>query len=374
MAALGALSLAIWLYLLLGRSSFWRLHESSATPLNDAGPIRRIAVIIPARNEADVIGEAIASLLRQDYPGPFRIFACDDHSSDDTAGVVQRCAASDRLTVVPVSKLPPAWTGKLWAISEGLKAAASFHADYYLLTDADIVHAPDNLSTLVARAEAGTLDLVSYMVKLRCRSFAERALIPAFVFFFFMLYPPRWTGLREKNTAGAAGGCILVRTSALHRIGGIAAIRGELIDDCALSAKVKHSGGNIWLGPTSRSASIRDYTSLAEVGAMISRTAFTQLRHSPLLLAGTVAGLAITYLAPPLLLISGNSLAAALGLAAWLLMSFAFLPTIRFYGLSPLWAPLLPAIALFYMGATIQSAIQYWSGRGGLWKGRVQDR
>jgi hopene-associated glycosyltransferase HpnB len=371
MIAVGALSLAIWIYLLLARGAFWRFSESAPPPLN-AAP--RVAVIIPARNEAEVIGESVDSLLRQDFPGLFHIFVGDDHSSDATAEIARRSGSPDRLTVVPVSDLPQGWTGKLWAISEGLNAAAAFNADYYLFTDADIVHSPDNLSSLVARAESAGLDLVSYMVKLRCRSFAERALIPAFVFFFFMLYPPACIAKRERKTAGAAGGCMLIRAAALHGIGGIASIRSELIDDCALAARVKQSGGRTWLEPTSRTTSIRDYKTFGEVGAMISRTAFTQLRHSALLLAGAIAGLAITYLAPPLLLVSGNSLAAALGLAAWLLMSFAFLPAVRFYGLSPLWAITLPAIAVFYMGATVRSAIQYWTGRGGQWKGRVQDR
>lgn len=368
---LGGLSLAIWLYLFLARGFFWRIREKKPPPLDDAGRARRVAVIIPARNEAGVIGQAISSLLEQDYPGPFRIFLCDDHCSDDTAGAAARSATPDRLTVVRVSDLPRGWTGKLWAISEGLKAAAAFGADYYLLTDADIVHARDNLAGLIARAEAGSLDLVSYMVKLRCHTAAERALIPAFVFFFFMLYPPAWIARRDRKTAGAAGGCVLIRPAALARIGGIAAIRGELIDDCALAAKVK-TGGGIWLGATSSTHSVRPYTTFGEIGGMISRTAFTQLRYSPTLLAGTVIGLAVTYLVPPLLLVSLNSIAAALGIASWLLMSLAFLPTVRFYSLSPLWAPLLPAIALFYTGATIHSAVRYWSGRGGMWKGRVQ--
>jgi hopene-associated glycosyltransferase HpnB len=263
--------------------------------------------------------------------------------------------------------LPPGWTGKLWAISEGLQSAAPFHADFYLLTDADIVHAPDNLAGLVARAEASGLDLVSYMVKLRCRTFAERALIPAFVFFFFMLYPPAWIARRDRKTAGAAGGCILIRSSALERIDGVTSIRGELIDDCALAREVKRTGGGVWLGVTSATCSIRDYQTFGDAGHMIARTAFTQLRYSTLLLAGTVIGLAITYLAPPALLMTHS---AALGLGAWLLMSIAFLPTIRFYGLNPLWALGLPAIASFYLGATLYSAIRHWRGERVPWKGR----
>ena len=364
MAALvGVLSVAIWFYLLLGRGFFWRIRETRPPLLE--GCNKRVAVIVPARDEADVIEPALASLLQQRYRGPVQLFVIDDRSSDDTSAIARR--VSDSITILSAGDLPPGWTGKLWAISEGLQAAASLGADYYLLTDADIVHAPDNLSGLVARAEASGFDLVSYMVKLRCRSFAERALIPAFVFFFLMLYPPAWTARRDRKTAGAAGGCILIRPAALDRIGGIASIRGERIDDCALAREVKRTGGRVWLGVTSTTCSIRDYTTFGEIGHMISRTAFTQLRYSAMLLAGTVIGLAVTYLAPPLLLTTHS---AALGLAAWLLMSIAFLPIIRFYGLSPLWAPLLPAIASFYLGATVYSAIRYWSGRSVSWKGR----
>ena len=368
-ALIGVLSLAIWLYLLAGRGFFWRIRESPIPHMDTAG--RRVAVIVPARDEAQVIGAAAASLLSQDYPGPIHVFIVDDHSSDDTAAIARRAAenlgASGRLTIIAARELPLGWTGKLWAISEGLECAGPFAVDYYLLTDADIVHAADSLTGLVARAESGGYDLVSYMVKLRCRTFAERALIPAFVFFFFMLYPPAWIASRNRKTAGAAGGCILIRRPALDRIGGIAAIRGELIDDCALAREVKRTGGSVWLGVISATSSIRDYTMFGEAGHMIARTAFTQLRYSTLLLAGTVIGLAITYLAPPALLMTHSPV---LGLAAWLLMSIAFLPAVRFYGLNPLWAPALPAIAAFYLGATVYSAIRHWRGRRVLWKGR----
>ena len=369
-ALLGVVSLAIWLYLLFGRGFFWRIREIALPRLDAAG--KRVAVIVPARDEAAVIGPAVGSLLRQDYPGPIHVFVVDDHSSDNTGAIARstagNCQAADRLTVVQAGALPPGWTGKLWAVSEGLNAAGSFAAEFYLLTDADIVHSADNLSGLVARAEAGGFDLVSYMVKLRCRTLAERALIPAFVFFFFMLYPPAWTARRDRKTAAAAGGCILIRPAALARIGGVESFRGELIDDCALARKVKQ-GGRIWLGVSSTTRSIRDYNTFGEIGRMISRTAFTQLRYSTWLLGGTLIGLAITYLAPLLLLATHS---AVLGLAAWLSMSIAFLPTVRFYGLSPLWALLLPVIAAFYAGATIHSAFSYWAGQGGAWKGRIQ--
>src|SRR5579863_9366622 len=333
----------------------------------------RIAVIVPARDEAEVIGLAIRSLLEQDYPGRVQIFVVDDHSSDETANVARRAAGdkSDQVTISSATPLPSGWTGKMWALSEGVRQAAQFAPDYFLFTDADIVHAPDSITSLVGRAQPDNLDLVSIMARLRCSSLAERALIPAFVFFFFMLYPPEWVSSPTHKTAAAAGGCILVRAEALAKIGGVAAIRNELIDDCALARAMKCNGG-VWLGAAENTYSTRGYGTFGSVGRMISRTAFYQLRHSVWLLAATILGLAITYLAPPILTFSGGW-AAILGAAVWLLMSVAFWPTLRFYSRSPLWAPLLPAIALFYTGATIHSAVRYWLGHGGEWKGRSQD-
>lgn len=343
------------------------MRESPA-PVSRAAR-KSVAVVIPARNEEAVVGQAVASLLNQDYPGNIHVFLVDDHSIDAT---VAAAGVSERLTVVQAGPLPAGWTGKLWAVSEGLKRVEAMKPDYVLLTDADIVHAPGNLAGLVARAEAGSFDLVSYMVQLQCRTLAERALIPAFVFFFFKLYPPSWIARRDRQTAGAAGGCMLIRPAALARIGGIAAIRGELIDDCALARAIK-PGGGIWLGLTHSARSIRDYTTFAEIRRMISRTAFTQLRHSALLLAGTIIGLAVIYLAPALLALTGDRLAVGLGLTAWILMIVSYIPTLRFYERSWAWALLLPFIALFYMYATVDSAVRYWTGRGGLWKDRVQD-
>jgi len=356
---LGALSLIIWLYLLLGRGLFWRFAVEPP-PQRPVAP-RSVHVVIPARDEAESIGHTVRSLLAQDYDGPLRIFVVDDHSRDRTADVAR--AAGD-VKVISAAPLPEGWTGKLWAVSQGVQAAAG--ADFLLLTDADIVHSTDSVRSLVARAEAGSFDLVSYMVMLKCETLAERALIPAFVFFFFLLYPPAWIARRHHKTAGAAGGCMLVRPAALERIGGIASIRGELIDDCALAARVKASGGAIWLGLTRGTRSLRSYAAFGDVSNMISRTAFTQLNHSVWLLMGTVLGLLVTYVAP---LVCWNWL----GLAAFVLMTMAYLPAVRFYRLSPLWAFALPLVATFYLGATVQSAIRYWSGRGGEWKGRVQD-
>jgi hopene-associated glycosyltransferase HpnB len=354
-------------YLIFCRGGFWRIQETAAPTL--AANDKAVAVVIPARNEEGVVAEAVNSLIRQSYPGRLHIFLVDDHSTDQTVAAAGR---HDRLTIVRARPLPHGWTGKLWAISEGLASAAAFQPDYFLLTDADIVHAPNSVSGLVARAEAGNLDLVSMMVKLECGSVAERAMIPAFVFFFFMLYPPGWIASARRGTAGAAGGCILIRPSAVRRIGGIEAIRGELIDDCALARAVK-AGGNIWLGVTSETRSIRGYPTFAEIRRMISRTAFTQLNHSVVLLAGTIVAMTIVYLAPPLLLLTRDPVAMICGLAAWVLMILSYIPVLRFYGRSFLWAPFLPLVALFYLDATVESAILYWRGRGGEWKGRVQD-
>ena len=271
------------------------------------------------------------------------------------------------------STLPLGWTGKLWAVSQGVEAALQWRPDYLLFTDADIRHAPDNVRSLVARAEANGLDLASYMVRLHCGSFAEAALIPAFVFFFLKLYPPRWIADPRSKVAGAAGGCILIRASALERIGGVASIRSEIIDDCALARAVKSSGGRIWMGLTSATHSTREYTGFGEIWNMIARTAFTQLRHSAALLAGTVAGMMVLYIAPPALVFTGDASSVALGAAAWAGMTAAYVPSVRFYRRSLLWAPVLPLAAAFYVAATVGSAVRYWSGRGGQWKGRVQD-
>ena len=365
----GVAALGVWLYLILGRGGFWRMREARAVPTPlVASP--SVTAVIPARNEADVVGHAVASLAVQKYSGAFRIVLVDDDSSDGTAEAARRAVPPELLTVIQATPLPPGWTGKLWAVSQGVREAEQRPSDYLLLTDADIVHPPDGLAELVTRAEDSRYDLVSWMVTLRCESLAERALIPAFVFFFFLLYPPVWIRNSRRATAGAAGGCMLIRQEMLERIGGIARIRGELIDDCAMAQAVKRQGGRVWLGLCAEARSIREYGTFGEIERMISRAAFTQLRHSVWLLAGTVAGLLLTYLAPPLLACTGNGF----GIAAWALMCVAYLPALRFYRRSPLWAPLLPLVAAFYLAATVHSAISYWRGAGGLWKGRAQDQ
>lgn len=380
----GALCLSIWLYLMLGHGRFWRVGALLATrpPAGAAPPVppvpARIAAIIPARNEAQVVGLSVTSLLNQAGGLSLHVFLVDDGSSDSTADVARDAAraagGSERLTVIRGLPLVPGWSGKLWAVQQGVEQAREQHPDFFLLTDADIVHAPDSVATLAAIAGAGSYDLVSCMVRLHCETFAERALIPAFVFFFLKLYPPQWIADAVHKTAGAAGGSILLRPPALERAGGIEAIRDQVIDDCALARRVKQSRGKVWLGLSAETKSIRPYGSFSEIGLMISRGAFNQLKHSTWMLLLALAGLSITYLLPPALAIfSHHWLPSVLGAAAWLLMIACFLPTLRFYRLSPLWALALPGIALFYMGATLHSAFKFWTGRGGEWKGRIQD-
>jgi hopene-associated glycosyltransferase HpnB len=373
----GLLSLAIWIYLLTAHGSFWKVASLTAEvrPLNQIDAT--IAVIIPARDEADVIGSAVESLLTQTCAQSIHVFVVDDHSSDATADAAHRSATNsgrpDALTVITGSPLPAGWTGKLWAVQQGVEQATRLRPRFILLTDADVHHSPDNVATLVAIAEKGNYDLTSFMVKLHCQSLAERFLIPPFVFFFFLLYPPAWIRHSRRNVAGAAGGCMLVRPEALEHAGGIAAICGEIIDDCALALALKRTGGRVWLGVTPDTFSTRAYGTFGEIERMVSRTAFNQLRHSPWILLGALLGLTVTYLFPLALLLSGNAMLAVLGAASWLLMVAAFMPMVRFYGLGPAWALTLPLSACFYMLATVYSAIKFWSGRGGEWKGRVQD-
>ena len=337
---------------------------------------RAVVAVIPARDEADVIGGAVTSLLAQDYAGKLDIVIVDDHSTDGTADIAREAAsavgAAHRVTVIQAAAVPAGWTGKLWAMRQGTAVATGMRPDYLLLTDADIVHATDNLRRLVARAESGGFDLVSLMVRLHCRGLWEQLLVPAFVFFFFKLYPPRWVADSTRVVAAAAGGCMLLRGGTLELFGGVDSIRDEIIDDCALARRVK-TVGRVWLGIADETRSVRPYGSWRPLWDMISRCAFAQLNYSAGILIALMAGMAVTYLAPPLLvLLSGSPLAMALGGAAWLAMAVSFLPILKIYRCSPLVALLLPAIAAFYMAATLGSAIQFWRGRGGAWKGRFQ--
>jgi len=358
---IAALALLAWIYLAFLHGRFWQ----KGPILPPARPIAlpSVAIVVPARDEAESIAPVIASLLAQEYEGQFRVILVDDNSTDGTGDIARRLPGAERLRVITGAQRPSGWAGKLWAVSQGVAASDE---ELVLLTDADITHDPRHLATLVTKLTTAKLDMVSEMVELRCIDFAERALIPAFVYFFAMLYPFARVNDPTSAVAGAAGGTVLIRRTALARIGGIAAIKGDLIDDCALAAKVK-PGGRIWLGHSMLARSIRPYPDWRDVWKMIARSAYVQLKLSPWLLAASTLGMALVFLVPPIAALRGDWV----GILAWAIMSMTFLPSLRRFGLSPAWAPLLPVIALFYMAATIGSAIDHHRGRGVVWKNRA---
>jgi hopene-associated glycosyltransferase HpnB len=365
------LSLAIWIYLLIAHGGFWQARDTDEAAIVAPAFWPAVTAIVPARDEAEVIGRSIGSLLAQDYPGALRIILVDDGSSDGTASIARAAAHDDaRLEIIPGSTPPPGWTGKLWALEQGTRHAGDTPT-FLWLTDADIVHTPDTVRSLVARSEAEGLTLNSLMARLETGGFAERALIPAFVFFFQMLYPFARVNDARNRIAAAAGGCLLVRRDAFARAGGHARIAHAIIDDCAMGRVMKEQGP-IRLSLTHRSQSVRPYGGWREIGAMIARSAYAQLNYSPMLLAGTLIGMAIVYIAPPTIGLLGHGLAQMLALATWALMAIAFQPMLRFYRRSPMWGIALPAIASFYAGATFASAWRHWQGKGGMWKGRAQ--
>lgn len=375
---------AIWIYLIWFHGRFWRADQflSAVTPARARWP--EVAAVIPARNEAEVIGAAVAAHMESTYPGKFQVIVVDDHSRDDTAETVRSTVRTHakspvNVTLVPAQALPEGWSGKMWAVYQGIQDAMrrAPKAEYFLLTDADIRHGPEVLARLVTKAEGSKLALVSLMAKLDTRGIWAELLIPAFVYFFQKLYPFPLVNDPANSAAGAAGGCMLVRRSALEEAGGIEAVRGDLIDDCALARRLKSqtSEGNVWLGLTREVVSLRDNRRLDAIWNMVARTAYTQLKRSALLLAGTVAGMAVTYLAPPLLALTwpghGNLAAAILGGASWGLMTWSYAPTLRLYNL-PAWTGFaLPLSALLYTAMTLSSAKRHWQGKGGQWKGRV---
>lgn len=377
MTALAFVPIAAWLYLFLGRGAFWLLRARDKDKLQEPnGSLPSVVAIVPARNEADVIATAVTTLLRQDYGGPLRVVLVDDGSSDGTADVARRTAHAsgrgDAIEILSGSERPAGWTGKLWAMKQGLTyGVASAAPKYVLFTDADIGHACDNLSRLVARAETRRLVLVSLMAKLKCETGAEKLLIPAFVFFFAMLFPFSWVNAPARKIAAAAGGCMLVRRDALEAAGGLEPIAAAIIDDCALARLLKRQGP-IWLGLSERAQSLRPYGSVREIGHMVERSAYAQLRYSPLLLGGTILGMTLIYVAPVVFSVFAHGLARIAGVFAWLLMALLFQPILRFYRLSPLWGLALPLIGALYSAFTLVSAVHHWQGRGGMWKGRAQ--
>src|SRR5260221_3184670 len=333
----------------------------------------RVVSIVPARDEAETIGRTVDSLVKQDCPGEMRLVVVDDHSEDGTGELalesVERARARQRVLILRSAELEGGWTGKLLAMQQGVECSVAREADFVWCTDADIEHAPDTLRRIVQRAERDKLDLVSLMALSQVNSFPERLLIPPFLYFFLKLYPPSWIASRTRKTAGAAGGCILLRRTALERMGGLAAIRGEVIDDCTMARAVKRTGSGLWMGLTRKSVSLRTYTSFTEIQDLIARTAFTQLGYSALALAGTLLGMSVTYLLPVIFTFSARPVVWRLGLAAWALMAITYLSTVRFHRMSPLWAAALPVAAAFYTYATWGSAVRYWLGRGRELKG-----
>ncbi|WNM62549.1 glycosyltransferase [Candidatus Nitrospira neomarina] len=378
-----ALSLVTWLYLSFGHGRFWyadqRLGSEGLMTFNTT-QWPTIVVVVPARNEADVIERTLRSLLEQDYPGEFHVVMVDDQSEDGTGDIARQLAIEHpggaRLTVNVAEDRPSGWLGKVWALHTGLQYAEQHwpNAAYRYLTDADIEHSRGNLRELVSKAEFEELDLVSLMVRLHCEHAWEKLLIPAFVYFFQKLYPFPLINDHKSTVGGAAGGCILVRNRALLQIGGIEVIRGEVIDDCALGTAMKRIG-KIWVGLTDSEHSIRPYLRLHDIWTMVKRTAYTQLRYSPLMLAGTVMGLVVVYLLPPLVALTwplhGSALAGGLAVFAWLIMMYTFQPTLRLYALAPTYGLVLPIAAFLYLGMTVDSAYRYWLKIGGQWKGRT---
>jgi hopene-associated glycosyltransferase HpnB len=416
------LAAVAWVVLLTGHGGFWRTDQRLPTASHASHSSREparwpaVVAVVPARDEAGILPAALPGLLAQDYPGPFTVTLVDDGSSDGTGELAARLgdAAGRPVRVVRAAPRPPGWAGKLWAMAQGLDAlradsalgsgsgsglgseavpeavpgAAQPSAGYVLFTDADIAWRPGALRALVASAEADDRDLVSQMALLRTETGWERAIIPAFVYFFAQLYPFRRVNRPHGRTAAAAGGCMLVRRRALEEAGGLAPIRGSLIDDVALGRLLKQppARGRTWLGLTTDVESVRPYRGLTDLWNMVARSAYTQLRYSPFLLAGTIIGLAWLYVVPPVSAIAGLAglaglgalaggagpvLCAAAGLAGWAVMTATFVPMLRLYRLSPLRAPALPVIAVMYAAMTADSARRHYAGRGGAWKGRT---
>ena len=365
------IALTSWIYLFGFRGMFWlsRERDDGDVAFNGAWP--SVTAIVPARDEASMIAHSVSTLLAQNYPGEFHILVVDDQSSDGTGQSARALNDSDRLEVLSGVEPPPGWTGKLWALRQGIAHAARREPDYFWFTDADIAHAPDNLKRLIARAETGGLVMVSLMAKLRCKSLAERFLIPAYVFFFAMLFPFSRVNQRDDPTAAAAGGCIVLRRDALERAGGIESIRREIIDDCALGRRMKLQGP-ICLALTKRAISLRPYPHLRDIKQMVARSAYAQLGYSPLLLLGTLAGMIGIYAAPPFIAVLNGGSARIAAALSWLCMAVMFQPMLHFYRRSPLWGLALPVIGIVYAAFTLDSAIQFWRGRGGMWKGRFQ--
>ncbi len=389
----GSISLLVWIYFWLDRGKFWKTDQQLVSRpqsdlTQDIWP--SVCVIIAARNEAKMLPQTLPTILCQDYRGPFHVFLVDDDSDDNTSAVALSIAKEfgikERLTVITAEPLTAGWTGKLWALAQGVEASNCTNSHFLLFTDADIAYQPDDLQRLVSKAQEDHLDMVSLMVRLQANTFWERFLIPAFVYFFAMIYPFRWVNNPQNKVAAAAGGCILLRKASLSNAGGLLSIATELIDDCALARLIKNRNGaegdKIWLGLTQSVRSLRPYNCLADIWRMVCRTAFVQLNYSLLFLLGTVLAMLLVFVSPALSALWGICqvvrhpdgalwwFIALNGGACWLMMGRTYAPTLQWYGISPLYAPFLPIIACFYTLMTLDSARRFWQGRGGKWKDR----
>ncbi|AOR35946.1 glycosyl transferase family 2 [Streptomyces fodineus] len=375
-----AVSLAAWCWLLLCQGFFWRT-DVRLPPRREPDGWPSVCVVVPARDEAAVLPASLPSLLAQDYPGRAEIFLVDDGSTDGTGELARELSRRHGglpLTVGSPGEPPAGWTGKLWAVRHGIGLARAREPEYLLLTDADIAHAPDSLRMLVAAARTGGFDVVSQMARLRVESVWERLVVPAFVYFFAQLYPFRRIGRKGSRTAAAAGGCVLLRAGTAEKARIPDGIRHAVIDDVALARAVKSAGGHVWLGLADRVDSVRPYPRLHDLWRMVSRSAYAQLRHNPLLLLGTVAGLALVYLVPPAAVVAGaaggGTATAVTGALAWAVMAGTYVPILRYYRQPLSLAPLLPFTALLYLLMTVDSAVQHYRGRGAAWKGRTYAR
>jgi hopene-associated glycosyltransferase HpnB len=387
----GLLSTAAWVYMAFYRGGFWKTSTFLPHHARLQGRWPRVAVIVPARNEAAMLPLTLPSLLKQDYPGTFHIFVVDDNSNDSTAAMAENIAEaeklSDRLTVTSARPTAKGWSGKVWALNQGLAATTGFRARYLLLTDADIVHPIDSLRKLVSQAVDAEYDTVSVMAKMPATNVWEKLLLPAFVYFFAMLFPFRWVNEPGKNTAAAAGGRLLIRRAALDEAGGFRAISNRIIDDCAIARLIKSGGGKTWVGFSDEVKSIRGYGSLGDIWSMITRSAYEQLRYSPLLLTGTVLGLTVLFAGPVFAAIAGAVIvgsnwppdvmpltAMISGVVAWEIMSSTFAPILKLHGRGRELGLLMPFTAVLYMLMTLDSARRHYSGGGVSWKGRRTER
>lgn len=378
MLYLSVLTLIFWLYALLSKVRFWQIRTSPVpSPPAQEKNWPQIVAVIPARNEAETIASTLQSLLTQSYPGEFSVILVNDHSEDETVSNAEACARQlgkeKQLIILNAPELPPRWSGKVWAMQQGFLHCEKVHLrpQYILFTDADITHSEDSLHELACRAYRDKLSLVSFMVKLNCQSFAEKLMIPAFVYFFRMLYPFEKVNNPNSSIAAAAGGVMLVERAVLRKSQGLAKIHNALIDDCAL-AKVIQKEGSLWLGMTASTISSRQYSSFGEIWTMIARTAFFQLRNSFLRLMGCIVGMALIFIVPPALTLASSGIPQIIGALAWAMIAITYAPMLRFYKRSLLWAPFLPIIALLFLGATLDSARRHYLGHGGSWKGRAQ--